>query len=71
MAVEKPGLPRSESLPAAPASTWAGGPALDLASSPTLRRLIEEVRIEGESGGGMPLDRAHNRYDRTYSRHNR
>jgi hypothetical protein len=45
---------------------------LDPSSSPALRRLIEEVRIESESGSGsLGMDRSHNRYDRQHNRHNR
>lgn len=45
---------------------------VDLATSPALRRLIEEVRIESETAGGqLSIDRSHNRYDRQHNRHNR
>lgn len=65
------GLSCTEALQDSPVSTRAAGLALDIASSPTLRRLIEEVRIEGEAGGDAPLNNTHNRYDRTHNRHNR
>jgi hypothetical protein len=42
------------------------GTPLDLANSPALRRLVEEVRIEGDAAAEHPLA-----YNRTYNRHNR
>lgn len=61
MSIERSGKPVD--LPPGP---------VDLASSPALRRLIEEVRVESETDGGqLSIDRTHNRYDRQHNRHNR
>ncbi len=44
----------------------------DLSSSPALRRLIEEVRIESEKGSGQQSgDRGPHSYNRQHNRHNR
>jgi hypothetical protein len=45
---------------------------IDVASSPALQRLIEEIRIESWTAGDqLSVDRSHNRYDRQHNRHNR